>query len=88
MRPAPGGRAAAAASRRRALSRDQPVTSTTWSRIWPLSFFEAFAYALAYSVVTSARDVIDNSLLIPEHAHRFAGIPTSEARRVFRGRSS
>jgi len=27
-------------------------------------------------VVTSARDVIDNPLLMPHHAHRYAGIPT------------
>ncbi len=75
-RPTPGGRAAAATSRRLALSRDHPVTSTTWSRTRPLSFFAARAYALAYLLVTSARDVIDNSLLMPRHAHRFAGIPT------------
>ena len=74
-RPAPGGRFEAATRRRRALSRDQPVTSTTASRTRPLSFFEALAYALAYFVVTSARDVIDNPLLMPHHAHRFAGKP-------------
>jgi len=27
-------------------------------------------------VVTSARDVIDNPLFMPYHAHRYAGIPT------------
>src|SRR5664279_1465452 len=74
--PPPGGRFAASASRRRALSRDQPVTPITSSRIRPLSFFEAFAYALAYLVVTSARDDIDNSFPMPDNAHRFAGIPT------------
>jgi hypothetical protein len=26
--------------------------------------------------VTSARDVIDNPLFMPYHAHRYAGIPT------------
>ena len=59
-----------------ARDRDQPVTDTTASRIRPLSFLLAFTYAFAYLVVTSARDCIDNSLLIPHHAHRFAGIPT------------
>ncbi|MBA2717356.1 MAG: hypothetical protein H0U51_09950 [Propionibacteriales bacterium] len=67
---------AAATSRRRALSRDHPVTSTTASRIRPLSFLLAFTYAFAYLLVTSARDVIDNSLLMLPYAHRFAGIPT------------
>ncbi len=67
---------AAAISRRRALSRDQPVTETTSSRIRPLSFFAAFTYALAYLVVISARDVIDNPLFMPHDAHRYAGIPT------------
>ncbi len=75
-RPEPGGRLAAAVSRRRALSRDQPVTATTSSRILPLSFFDAFAYALAYLVVISARDAIDNPLFMPHDGHRFAGIPT------------
>ena len=74
--PPPGGRFAAEVSRRRALSLDQPVTPTTWPRIWPLSFFEAFKYTFAYLVVTSARDVIDNPFLMPEDAHRYAGIPT------------
>ncbi|OOK66246.1 hypothetical protein BZL29_7674 [Mycobacterium kansasii] len=61
-------------SLRRALSRDQPVTSTTWSRICPLLFFEAFTYALANLVVISARDVIDNPHSMPDDGHRFAGI--------------
>lgn len=52
------------------------VTPTTWSRTRPLSFFTAFAYAFAYFVVTSARDCIDSSLLMPQQRHRFAGIPT------------
>ena len=72
----PAGCCAAATSRRRALSRDQPVTDTTSSSTRPLSFFAAFTYALAYLVVTSARDVIDNPLLMPHDAHRYAGIPT------------
>jgi hypothetical protein len=76
LRPEPGGRFAAAVSLRRALSRDQPVTSTTWSRICPLSFFEVFTYALAYLVVISARDVIDNPLSMPHDGHQFAGILT------------
>jgi hypothetical protein len=73
LRP-PGDRFAAAVSLRRALSRDQPVTSTTWSRISPLFFFEAFPYALANLVVISARDVIDSPLSMPHDGHRFAGI--------------
>lgn len=36
-----------------------------------MSIFEA--YALAYLVVTSARDAIDNPLLTPHHAHRVRG---------------
>ena len=74
--PARPGGLAAAVNRRRALSRDQPVTSTTSSRIRPLSFFAAFTYALAYLAVISARDGIDNPLPMPHHAHRYAGIPT------------
>jgi len=76
LRPDPGDRLAAAASRRRALSRDHPVTSTTWSRTFPLSFFAAFTYALAYLVVISARDDIDSPLSMPDEGHRFAGILT------------
>lgn len=75
-RPAPGGCFAAATSRRRALSRDQPVTSTTWSSTRPLSYLLALAYALAYLLVISARDAIDSPLLMPAHVHRFAGIAT------------
>ena len=63
-------------SRRRALSRDHPVTPTTSSRIRPLSPFAAFTYVLPYLVVTSARDIIDNPFLMPEDAHRYVGIPT------------
>ncbi len=73
--PAPGGRCAALVSRRRALSRDQPVTDTTSSRIRPLSLSAALN-ALAYLVVISARDVIDNPLHMPHDAYRYAGIPT------------
>ncbi len=62
--------------RRRALSRDQPVTETTSSNTLPLSFFLAFTYAFAYLVVTSALDRIDSSLRTPPERHRFAGIPT------------
>lgn len=66
---------AARTSRRRALSRDQPVTATTSSNNWPRSFFDARTYPLAYFAVISARTVIDNSLPIPEH-HHYAGILT------------
>ncbi|WP_343602947.1 hypothetical protein [Mycobacterium sp.] len=38
-----------------------------------MSFFDAFPYALAYFVVISARDVIDNPLSMPDDGHRFAG---------------
>lgn len=69
--PAPGDRSAAATRRRRALSRDHPVRPRP-ARTLPLSFFEAFAYALAYLVVTSAREVIDSSLLMPDQGYRFA----------------
>ena len=75
-RPAPGGRCAALVSRRRALSRDQPVTDTTSSRIRPFVRLSEALNALAYLVVISARDVIDNPLLMPHDAHRYAGIPT------------
>lgn len=75
-RPVPGGRFAAATSRRRALSRDQPVTDITSSRTRPLSVLLAFAYAFAYLLVTSVRDCIDNLFLMPHHTYRFAGIPT------------
>jgi hypothetical protein len=37
---------------------------------------DAITYAWAYLAVISARDVIDNPLLMPHHAHRHAGIPT------------
>jgi hypothetical protein len=57
------------------LSRDQPVTATTSSNSRPRSFFDAALYALAYLLVISAREVIDNSLLIPAQRHGFAGIP-------------
>ena len=54
LSPTPGGRLAAATRRRRALSRLQPVTAQTSSRIRPLSFFDALVYALAYFPVISA----------------------------------
>jgi hypothetical protein len=31
---------------------------------------------LAYLVLISARDAIDNPLSMPQHGHRYAGIPT------------
>ena len=74
-RPDPG-RHAAATSRRRALSRDQPVTDTTSSRTRPFCFLPALRYAFAYLLVISALDFIDNSLPIPQQTHRYAGIPT------------
>ena len=76
LRPEPGGRLAAAVSRRRALSRDQPVTVDHLVQNLPLFFFEAFTYALAYLVVISARDAIDNPLSMPHDGHHFAGILT------------
>jgi hypothetical protein len=75
-RPAPGGRCAAPVSRRRALSRDQPVTDVTSSRMRPFVRLSAALNALADLVVTSARDIIDNPLLMPHDARRYAGIPT------------
>ncbi len=74
--PPPGGRFAAAHSRRRALSLDHPFTPTTSSRIRPLSPFPAFTYVLAYFDVTSAREFIDSSVSLPNNDHRYAGIPT------------
>jgi hypothetical protein len=41
-----------------------------------MSRFDAFMCALAYLVVTSAREFIDSSISIPDNAHRSAGIPT------------
>jgi len=58
---------------RRADHRYTPATPPTVKSL--LSFLEACTYALAYLVVTSARDIIDNPLLMPHHARRFAGIP-------------
>jgi hypothetical protein len=52
------------------------VTVTTRPRIWPLSFFEDFTYALANFAVISARDGIDSPLSMPVEDHRFAGILT------------
>src|SRR5664280_1272899 len=46
-------RLAAAATARRALARDQPVTATSSSSIRPLSFFEARSYSFAYFLVIS-----------------------------------
>ena len=68
--PPPDGVCAAATRRRRALSRVQRVTSTTASRICPFCFFDDFAYARAYLVVTSARDRIDNPLPMPAQRQR------------------
>ncbi|MDQ1250797.1 MAG: hypothetical protein QG597_5177 [Actinomycetota bacterium] len=77
----------------KSLSRDQSVTDKTASRIRPLSFLLAFAYAFAYLVVTSARVFIDISLPMPplrapfrghsyvRHGERFAG-SFSESRRL------
>ena len=75
FRPAPGRRAAAS-SRRRALSRDQPVTDTTSSRALPFSAFPAFKHAFGYRLVTSALQAIDNSRLMTQQRHRFPGIPS------------
>src|SRR5699024_394916 len=74
LRPRPGGCLAAAVRRRLALSRDQPVTATTWSSNAPLSFFDAWAYCLANFVVTSAREAIVSSLPMPSYCPRVAGI--------------
>lgn len=52
-RPRPGA-TTACIKRLRALSRDQPVTSTTWSRMRPLSFLPALRYLPAYLLVISA----------------------------------
>ena len=54
----------------RAWSRFQPVTSTTWSRIRPLSFFPALAYAVAYFFVTSTRADNDKPSLRTPHRCR------------------
>jgi hypothetical protein len=64
-RLAPGGADALALSRLRALSRDQPVSSHTVSRISPFSFLDALAYASAYLRVISALPAIENSFPIP-----------------------
>ena len=53
-RPDPADRFAASASRRRALSRDQPVTDDDLVEDLPFCFFLAFTYALAYLLVISA----------------------------------
>jgi len=74
VRPGPGGRAAAT-RRRRALSRDHPVTDTTSSRTLPFSALPAFRYAFAYLLVISTLDAIVNSLLMAQQRHRYAGIP-------------
>ena len=76
--PTPAATSPASVSRRRALSRDQPVTETTSSRIWPRTFFPALTYVLAYRVVTSARDLIDSPPSMSQggtqQPPRFAGI--------------
>jgi hypothetical protein len=72
-RATPGG---LVGRRRRALSWDHPVTDTTSSRIRPFVRLSAASNDRAYLIVTSARDLIDNPLLMPHHGHRYAGIPT------------
>jgi hypothetical protein len=64
-------------------SRWQATSSTR-----PLSFFEAFAYAFAYLLVTSARDSIDNPLLMPHTTVTVSQAFLREARGTFRGQSS
>lgn len=81
------GSCLAAMSRRRALSRDQPVTPTTSSNNRPRPFFDAAFYAFACLLVISAREVIDNPSSCPAQRHGFAGIPR-EAPRPFRGQLS
>jgi hypothetical protein len=58
-----------------------------WPRIRPLSFLEAFTYALAYLLVTSARDVIDNPFLMPTTLTDSRAF-LREARTAFRGQFS
>ena len=75
--------------RRRALSRDQPVTSTTASNTRALVLLRGLRnYALAYLVVTSARDVIDNPLLSRPTTLTVSRAFQGEARRAFRGQFS
>jgi hypothetical protein len=52
----------AADNRLMALSLDRPITPTAWSRIKPIVFLPAFAYALAYLFVFSALAAIDSSV--------------------------
>ena len=56
--------------RRWAIPLDSEITTAAQSP------FAAFTYALAYLVVTSAREFIDNSFSMPNNDHRYAGIPT------------
>ena len=68
----PGGRLAAATRRRRTLSRLQPMTAQT-SPEDPLSFFDAFAYALAYLPVISALACTRQPLAMPTTVHGLRG---------------
>jgi hypothetical protein len=52
----------------------KPVTHHLIKNPPLISLFPTLTYALAYLLVTSARDLIDSSLLIPNECHRFAGI--------------
>lgn len=54
----------------------------------PLSFFDAFAHALACLLVIFARDLIDNAPPMPQRHHRFAGQLSSGAPRAVRGHST
>jgi hypothetical protein len=54
-----------AVSRRLAFARDESVTEQTASRICDLTRFGAFACAVAYFLVISARARIDSSLPRP-----------------------
>ena len=76
----PGGRLAAATKRRRALSRLQPVTAQTSSRIHPLSFFDALVHTLAYfpviSTLACTRQPTSQAHHSPARSTSFAGSPT------------
>jgi hypothetical protein len=63
-------------SLRLALSLDQPVMSTTWSRISDFPFLDALAYPVAYLLVISARDFIDSSFLATRQPWRAAPHPS------------
>lgn len=59
----------------RAWSRFRPVTSTTWSRIRPLSFVPALAWAVACFFVISTRADNDRPSLLTPHLRRPARVP-------------